>query len=235
VVALPRGVSFYLALCLGVAQPTSAVTLTEIARLPPAGLRYLAFGDTDHDSRNEVISTWRDANFDFSYRIYEEQGGNTYAEVYRGAPSYPRALGDLDLDGNADLVGQWGAAIQVFESPSSSEHPTQLAWTHSSSNIIAPIAIADTDRDGRPELIQFMITGTHSTRLRIFETAGDDVYELVHSFPTHYALRPVIGDLDGDGLVEIAYCGSTTKLPLSVSEMTVIESPTDNAWAVTAS
>jgi hypothetical protein len=46
--------------------------MTEIARLPPADFLQLAFGDTDHDGRVEVFSTWRDSKFNFSYRVYEE-------------------------------------------------------------------------------------------------------------------------------------------------------------------
>jgi hypothetical protein len=39
----------------------------------------------------------------------------------------------------------------------------------------------------------------------------------------------VIGDFDADGFVEIAFCGEAS---LSISEITVIESPMDNAWVV---
>src|SRR5262245_39509124 len=218
------------ALCLGFVGSSWATTMTEIARLPPADLLELTFGDTDHDGRNEVFSVWRDANFIFSYRIYEEQGGNLYTEEYRGAPSRPRAIGDLDMDGRADLVGQWGATLQVFESVTPADHPTQLVWTHPSTNIIGPVAIADTDRDGKPELIQVMQTGSYSSRLRIFESVGDNAYQLLLSHPTHAAQSPVIGDFDSDGLVEIALCGDSN---VAVSEMTVVESPMDNTWVVT--
>jgi hypothetical protein len=222
-------------LFVGLVAQASAVTMTEIARLPPAGLLELAFGDSDHDGKNEVFSLWRDAKFNFYYWICEHQGDNVYTEVYRGAHSFPRAVGDLDMDGRTDMVGQRGTVLQIFESATPNDYPTQLVWTHSSTNIIGPVAIRDTDRDGKPELIQIMQTGSYSSQLRIFESAGDNTYELLLSHATHAAQTPVIGDFDGDGLVEIAFCGESTKYPLGASEMTVVESPMDNTWVVTFS
>lgn len=190
----------------------------------------LAFGDTDHDGRYEVISDWRDANFEFSYRIYELQDDKRYTEVYRGGESHIHAVGDLDQDGLSDLVGQWGGTLQIFESPSSDTHPSQLVWTHPSSNILGPVTIADTDRDGKPELIQCQGSTGAFSLIRIFESVGDNDYALVWSYATHDANRLAIGDWDGDGLIEIAYCGQTTKF--IGAQMSVIESTADNTWGL---
>jgi len=213
--------------------PTCALTpnLVEVAQLSPADLERLVFGDTDHDGHNEVLLAWHDQSYTFFYSIYEEQGNNVYTEEYRGAESFPLATADLDGDGKSDLVGQWGSQLQVYESTSAQSYPTELVWTYPVPNFIVPTAVADTDRDGKMEIIYFLRTGVSSTRMTIFECAGDNDYRLVYSLPTHNAENPIIGDFDGDGRVEIAYCG---QLPgHGPCSMTVVESDANDSWNVT--
>ena len=81
--------------------------LTEIEGAPEATL---AFGDTDHDGRNEIIKIAAPC----SYRIFEEQGNGVYALQYSGPCLYPMATGDLDEDGLSDLVGESSCCIQIY-------------------------------------------------------------------------------------------------------------------------
>lgn len=225
--------SFACGSVLPMAQAIADFTIVEVAQLSPADVNRLVFGDTDHDGRYEVICAWRDESFNFYYLIQEEQSVNNYIETYRGAPSFPLAAGDLDNDGKSDLVGAWGAQLQVFESTAANSHPTDLVWTYAVPNFLVPTAIADTDRDGNQEIIYFLRTGASSTQLTIFECVGDNLYSPVFALPTHNAEEPIIGDLDDDGLVEIAFCG---QLPgHGQCQMTVVESDANDSWRVTFS
>jgi hypothetical protein len=199
--------------------------------LPPAGYGLLVFGDSDHDSRNEVVLTWRDENFNFSYRIHERQDDESYPEVHRGVNLYPLAMGDPDEDGKTDLIGQWGDLVQIYESPTPGDHPSLLAWTQQDPvNIVGSARIADTDRDGRMEILHSRALGFGFTgELQILENTADNEYVLAYSLITHDG-EPLIGDWDGDGLTEIAYCGTVPQLG---RQLTVLESPADDTWVVT--
>ena len=224
-----------LSLLIGLAiQPSvsQAFSLVEIAQISPTAYDVLVFGDSDHDGKNEVFVYWRDQSFNFTCRIYEEQGGNTYTQEFIGPDCIPLALGDVDSDGKTDMIAQAGSQLQVYESPSVTSYPNQLVWSLATSNFIGIISLADTDRDDLKEIIHFKRTGAFSMRLVIYECTGDNTYEEVFSMPTHEAGDPVVGDFDKDELVEIAYCGYQTPTP-QLSIMTVVESPSDNIWGVT--
>jgi len=196
--------------------------LTQIAQIPPAGADQLAFGDTDHDGRNEVVLSWLDVNsFCCFYRILEEQGNNVYSEEYRSdSDLFPQATGDLDGDGKAEIIGQHSYWVQVFESPDAASYPTQLVWTSPAlSNNLGRTSVADTDRDGRMEIIHNV-----GASMIIFENTGDNAYEQVYFGPT-VGGEHVIADLDGDGLTEIGSVGGY--------RVRIFESPADNTWVQT--
>lgn len=213
------------------AATSTTIELAQLAELPPAGGGLLVFGDSDHDGRIEVVLMWRDANFNFSYRIHERQDDESYPEVHRGVFLYPLAMGDPDGDGKTDLIGQTGDLLQIYESPTPSDHPSLLVWVQQDPvNIIGSARIADTDRDGRMEILHdraldFGFTG----ELQILENTADNEYVEVYSLITHGGGR-LIGDWDGDGLTEIAYCGMVPQLGV---QLTVLESPADDTWVVT--
>lgn len=196
-----------------------------VAELPPVLYNQIAFGDTDHDGRNEIVFYVND-DLVFKYWIMEEQGSNTYTLEYEGPPLVPYATGDLDGDGKSEIIGQRGYQIQVYESVDASSYPTQLVWSSPPmSNIIGDATVGDTDRDGKMEIIH-SINGP--SYLIIFENTGDDTYEEVFSTYTVWQdeSEKVVADLDGDGLIEIAFCGSS-------GVVSVFESPADNQWSLT--
>jgi type IX secretion system substrate protein len=187
----------------------------------------LTFGDTDHDGRNEVILAVN-LNGDFTFRILEEQGNNIYTEEQVGPYMDPFAAGDLDSDGKSEIVGQAGRALVVFESPSAWTYPSQLSWRSPDlTNIVGYTAIGDTDRDGRMEIIHSVNT-LGIGHLRIFENTGDNAFAEVfdHAVGPQDTGPKLIADLDGDGLTEIALCGT-------YGYLYVFESPADDVWQVT--
>jgi hypothetical protein len=213
------------------AQPlvlSSQDTLVQVAQLYPTAWRAMAFGDTDHDGRNEAVFYWQGPSFDWHYVILEEQGNNVYSQEYVGADLIPWAIGDLDQDGKSELIGEFSYYVQVYESVGATTYPTQLVWSSPAlTNVEGFTTVADTDRDGRMEIIHSVNTGSGSY-LYIFENSDDNTYAQVFATytGTDDAGEKVVADLDGDGLTEIAFCGTHGWLQ-------VFESPADNTWIQT--
>jgi hypothetical protein len=187
----------------------------------------MVFGDSDHDQKNEIIG-FKSAPCRFE--ILERQPDNSYTLEYTGPCVHPFVMGDIDVDGLTDLVSQSGANIKVYESPTPNDYPTRLAWTSPPlTNVIGQSAIGDTDRDGKMEIIHSanQLGGREHT-LHIFENTGDDSFEEV--FVTLVvgngtSGNKILGDWDGDGLLEFAMSGFW-------GWVHVFESPTDNVWAL---
>ncbi len=189
----------------------------------------MSFGDTDHDGAIELVFGGGSLN---SWRIWEYRGTNTYALEDSGISALiPYAVGDLDQDGRSEIVGQTSGYVEVFESLGAGVHPSQLVWSSPYlSNTTGHTKIGDTDRDGRMEIIQSVNHDGGSTcGLVIYENTGDNTYApafnatLVGPSATGDKL---IADLDGDGNLEIALCGSPGWLH-------IFESSADNTWALT--
>jgi hypothetical protein len=156
--------------------------------------------------------------------VVEEQGGNVYTVEYTGEYLDPYAVGDLDADGRSEIIGQYGGEVRVYESPDPWSHPSQLVWRSPwISNIEMFATTADTDRDGKWEIIRSVCSGG----ILIYENTGDDMFSEVFFGPTGQCDgNKVIADLDGDGLLEIAFCGLD-------GDFFVFESPADNVWVET--
>jgi hypothetical protein len=201
----------------------SCDSIRTIAQVYPSMNAAFTFGDTDHDGRNEFIAAV-DSNY-YHLRIVEDQGNNHYVDEYVGPYIDPYAAGDFDLDGRADILGQYSYYLFVYESPDSTTHPSLLVWqSPPMTNIEGFTTVADTDCDGRPEIIHSINTfGT--ARLIIYENTGDNTFDQVfYQVESPQDDGPkVIADLDGDGRPEIADCGTYGYLH-------IFESPADNVW-----
>jgi len=135
------------------------------------------------------------------------------------------------MDGRSEIIGQVSGFVYVIESSDELSLPSQLVWSSPYlSNILGIPTIGDTDRDGRMEILQ-SVNGTGSTSsLAIFENSGDNAFTFVFngilSGPSS-AGEKLIADLDGDGRLEIALCGSPGWLH-------VFESPCNDVWILTS-
>lgn len=194
---------------------TRDLTFQTIALIYPIGYGYVAFGDSDHDLKNEAIIYVND-NYTYHYRILEEQGGNVYSDEYSGPELIPYAVGDFDGDGLSDLVGQSGDRLYVYESLDANSYPTRLAWTSPPlMNVEGFVKAADTDGDGRQEFLYSYNPLSGMSKFYIFENTGPDAYTQVYVTNLTYddnTGEKVIADLDGDGKTEIVMCGLLGKV-----------------------
>ncbi len=198
-----------------------------VASIDPTLFGKMAFGDSDNDGRNEVVLYVNDEGV-LHYRFLEEQGANSYVSVQDGPSLLPYVVGDLDMDGKSELIGQGGtAAIQVYESVNPRKHPTNLVWSSPSlSSIIGETTSGDTDSDGRLEIIHSVNSFAGNSALVIYENTGNDQFEEVFwgVVPSNQSNgEKVIADLDLDGRIEIAFSGGHGHLH-------VYESGGDNQW-----
>jgi hypothetical protein len=190
----------------------------------------MAFGDSDHDGLNEVAMGVSDA-LDFSLQLYENQLDGTYSQELIGPYTLPYAICDLDEDGKSELLSHYGNVLQLYEASTSTSYPTTLVWTSPPvTNVIGNPTVGDTDRDGQMEIIH-SINHFGRSELVIYENTGDNAFTqkyLERLDTTQDAGRKVIADLDGDGLIEIAYCGT-------YGFLRIVESPANDTWQQTFS
>ena len=201
-------------------------SLQVVAEIHQAAWQTAVFGDTDHDGKNEVILCWPDSGGVSRYWILEEQEDNEYSIELVGGRLIPFAAGDLDRDGKSELIGQVGSQICVYEALDPASYPTELVWTSPAiSNIIASATVGDTDRDGHMEIIWSQNFDVQDGNLLFFENTGDNSFELVGSVRTvgsENTAEQVVGDFDGDGLIEIATSGD--------GYLNIFEAVADNSW-----
>lgn len=213
--------------CGKAAVMSDSLQLEEKTRLPGAEYNALAFGDTDHDGRGEVVLLKYIPPSLFRYEVHENQGAHTYSLEYSGGDLVPYATGDLDRDGKAEIIGQGIDDIQVYESVDAVSYPTELVWASPPlANVVGHTTVGDTDLDGRMEIIHSVNT-FGSGAIVIFENDGDNSFVQVGALalPGGPFGEKAIGDLDKDGIPEIAFSGIEGWIH-------VLETTGNNTWEV---
>lgn len=209
-----------------VVSAQDSLNLQPIAQLAGTEYETLVFGDTDHDGLGEVAHYEGDAQ-GLHYFLYEHQGANTYSLEFVGDDLIPYAIGDLDRDGKAEVIGQAIDRVAVYESVDATSYPTELVWISPPlTNVVGNTTVADTDVDGKLEIIHSANTFGSGT-LVIFENDGDNNFTQVASIslPGGPFGEKAIGDLDGNGIPNIALSGAGRRTH-------VLETTGDNTWRV---
>ncbi|HKQ63317.1 MAG TPA: VCBS repeat-containing protein [Candidatus Polarisedimenticolaceae bacterium] len=175
--------------------------------------------DLDHDGAREFVMR-RDSPPAF-LEIFESTGNDSFASVHgldlsdgdTGLPfAMPRDAGDSDRDGLNELVVHGRTFnvrhLRIYEATAPDTYPTQQVWQSPGwRGNISGGRIADTDRDGRLEIVFGGLTASFEAAIAVYENNGDNSYVQTHFHPTLAEPQnlEVLQDLDGDGLDEIVY------------------------------
>jgi hypothetical protein len=167
-------------------------------------------GDFDGDGSKEVLVLDGPTFTTYDLRLFNHGGSPKpfNAPILTGVPA-GMAAADLDHNGkletilvnHSDSLGTQ-AAIHVFQ-PDGSERPgwpVDISASHSSFFSYSGVAVGDLRRDGHEEIVV-----SNGSGLYIFNPDGtlfSSAWPLAISNSLTY-LRPLIADIDGDGLPEI--------------------------------
>lgn len=185
-----------------------------------------ALGDVDGDGCDDLAGhTLGDVSVLLGCSSASGEVGAADAQWTLPVPDGPSddviALGDVDGDGNADLGFVTGTQLTVYAS-AGSEAPEQpdltIPWPL---GVLPRVVAADLDGDGRAEilLLSFWTDAHFHLTLSIYDgptldgstlIAADHQVELgEHSFAEGEGYRDArlepVGDLDGDGAVDLAF------------------------------
>ena len=179
----------------------------------------LAAADLDNNGQIEVIAVSMDViNGQVTLHVLQpdgsERAGWPVQVPYYGATNAALAVGDLNRDGQKEIVCSIEAELNVFTSSGAS---LSAAWplTTQFIGVFGPVLIADIDGDGYPEILtssialepnpstfifdfQLIAIRHDGTIARTWQLNGMNGYDLLGQ-PT-----PAIGDFDNSGLTEIA-------------------------------
>ncbi|MEO0269781.1 MAG: FG-GAP-like repeat-containing protein [candidate division WOR-3 bacterium] len=162
--------------------------------------------DLDKDNRKEI---WIDN--DSYIRGYENIDNNQFVIIFNQSQITMGdgiAFGDFDLDNKMEFVVSMYNTIRVFECTGDNSFELVFMDTIPVGSSIERISANDMDGDGKPE---FIIGGSaidmNFTKYFVFETTGDNQYEITYTFTFNIAgfffYSADVGDLDNDGKEEI--------------------------------
>lgn len=178
-----------------------------------------AVGDFDQDGAKDfVANTWDPYK---AMVVYENNGNNSFQEVFRtpmneAPPGIYSSLdtADTDGDGHHELIaGEVSTLGQVFLY----EHEGDNLYVKREIGISEPdflngyqikkVMVADSDGDGKKEIIFIQNPSSFGGKLFIYEhngAKGQNVYQKVYQYNvSSYLVNFTVGDSDNDGLQEI--------------------------------
>ena len=179
----------------------------------------LVFGDADHDGKIEMYrGIYASAQNNFM-RVYEFNEDLSYTTTDLQYYGIPWAIGDIDDDGNADLVVQSGSGtgqcdgngyLRIYESNNANSLPTSLT-----AELVFPgrknqyyAKLVDTDQDGKGEVLfsaNYALPSCGNSELKIAEWENDTLSVIWTAPDIDYpTFTKAVADFDDDGYIEIA-------------------------------
>lgn len=150
---------------------------------------------------NDIKGNLRLNIFEFNNGSFSQISDNNWPD-FRIA----KDIGDIDGDGKLEILFSKERNGYVYEAPASGQLPTNQIWNDTDDGNFWSARIADTDNDGKKEILGFGKSG-----LRILESDGNNGFTPIATL-NYFGIDSVansqnvlVEDFDGDGKNEIVF------------------------------
>ena len=232
-------VSHWTAANIGVFIQTSAGTISPMITYPSpqAGSDDISIADINHDGKNDLIKmNGQGLNPNLSVYLQNETGTLASAVSYSVTDcgsfclSHGIGTGDVTGDGLTDIVVSYGgnrstSRIAVFAQ--SQDGSLQSPVAYNAYDLPKPVEVADVNRDG---LADVLVAHDVWNALSVFVQQNNGTLSDYSLYPIPYSrYQPqglAVGDLNQDGLSDVAIADSTNGLVLLYQTLTPPNTPT---------
>ena len=166
-------------------------------------MRGLTLADLNNDGADEII-----LNHNEEINVIDGQGHVLWTQTLAGGMAqYPATVGDIDGDGNLEVValtayGNARGGINVF----SSTGEVLLATVTNNNPLICAPVLADLNNDGTLEIIfcgRGKASASISAGVHAWNLQGEEIDGFPFEMPSTPAFTPTLADIDGDGFLEL--------------------------------
>jgi len=166
-------------------------------------MRGLALADLNNDGADEIILCHNE-----EINVIDGQGNILWTQTLAGGMAqYPTAVGDINNDGNLEIValtayGNARGGINVF---SNTGEVLLSTVTNNNPLICAPV-LADINNDDIMEIIfcgRGKTSASISAGIHVWNLQGEELEGFPFEMPSTPAFTPTVADIDDDGFPEI--------------------------------